>query len=221
MEGMRMRPSRLTLSALALTLAGPLLAPTGTAWAGGTGQDSCPVGYDSVTIPDTSATAATSPDGYHLAPVLLLGGQYAVASVGTTGPTSDEPNAHYVALCRNLHSHPCRPILASGQGHAGDTYQVPTAYMDGYGVKTAWLPAGSYEAVFSDAPGYVSVRSVPAQSAVPSAPASQPGGGRAAPMPTHSGGHTGEIVMLIFGLSLLAFAVTIWALRRHRRHHTG
>jgi hypothetical protein len=137
------------------------------AWAGGTGQETCPAGFVSYIIPDDSLAgiyngAAQAGRRGQLAPAFLPAGQYAVQAEGDSGPADNPPNAPYLAVCRNIHGRQSRPILASEQGQAGTNYQVPNSYMKGGPAVTAWLPAGTYRSVTSDTSTDATLQQVPA-----------------------------------------------------------
>ncbi len=147
-----------------------VLAPP-AAWAGGTGQVGCPAGFTSYIIPDDSLAGiagGAAQVGRHgqLAPTYLPAGQYAVEAEGDTGPADNPPNAPYLALCRNNQGKPGTPILASAQGHDSASYEVPLSYMQGGPAVTAWLPAGMYRAIFSDASEYATIQTVQAGSSI-------------------------------------------------------
>jgi hypothetical protein len=158
---------RIVLPAIAILLASAavLLVPA-LAWAGGTGQDSCPTGDTSYSIPDDStlglSNAKLLPGGHGwLAPAYLPAGRYRVHAEGDRGPADNPPNAPYLSLCRDSHGKPGQPVLASAQGRAGTIYQVPLAYMlGGVPVASTWLPAGIYRGVTGDSITYGSVQMV-------------------------------------------------------------
>jgi hypothetical protein len=156
---------RIVLPVIATLLAGATILVPALAWAGGTGQETCPAGYTSYFIPDDSnlglnnAKLLTGKHG-QLAPASLPAGQYAVMAEGDSGPADNPPNAPYLALCRNNRSKPGQPVLASAQGSAGTIYEVPLAYMLRGAPVTTWLPAGTYRGISGDSTAYGSVQMV-------------------------------------------------------------